>query len=247
MNSHRIHIPIVTGENNIFLVNGELKNMQVGEMWEINNELPHMVENRSDEDRIHLIVDWIPNYTGRSQEEVLAPEQASGPEGERSDSETLNMMVADAYQAQRSANGQVPILRRAESIYRQVLDIDASHVAANNLLGLLCMQTRRFDEAVTYIEAALGENPDDAQAHSNLGLALKDLGRIEEAVTHLEKALLLAPGNPRTLNNLGNVYRELGRLNEATVSYRQALAIDPAYDEASHNLGVVLQQVESNR
>lgn len=247
MNSHRIHIPIVTGDNNIFLVNGEQKNMQVGEMWEINNELPHMVENRSDKDRIHLIVDWIPNYTGQSQAEVLAPQRAEGTEGERSDSETLDMMVAEAYQAHRSANGQVPVLRRAESIYRQVLDIDAGHLTANNLLGLLCLQTKRFDEAVTFIEAALVQKPDDAQAHSNLGLALKDLGRIEEAATHLEKALLFAPGNPRTLNNLGNVYKELGRLNEATVSYRQALAIDSGYEEANHNLGVVLQQVESNR
>ena len=247
MNSHRIHIPIVTNERSVFLVNGEQKNMQVGEMWEINNELPHMVENQGDEDRIHLIVDWIPNHTGLPQEDVLAPRQAEGVADERSDSETLNMMVAEAYQAHRAANGQIPVLRRAESIYRQVLDIDASHNVANNLLGLLCMQTKRFDEAVIYIEAALVDNPDDAQAHSNLGLALKDLNRFEEAASHLEKALLFAPGKPKTLNNLGNVYRELGRLNEATVSYRQALAIDPAYEEASRNLGTVLRQVKSRQ
>ncbi len=243
MNSHRVHIPIVTNERNVFFVDGEQKNMRVGEMWEINNELQHMVENRSDEDRIHLIIDWIPNPDGRPPEEVLVPPSVGEGGNQRSRSETLNMMVAEAYQAHRSANGRMPVWRRAESLYRQVLDMEASHVAANNLLGLLCLQTKRPDEAATFIKAGLAENPDDAQAHSNLGLALKDLGQFDEAATHFERALLLAPGNPKTLNNLGNIYRQLGRLQEATESYRRALAIEPAYAEAKHNLGVVLQQM----
>ena len=244
LNCHRVHIPIMTNDRNIFYVNGEEKSMQVGELWEINNELVHMVENRSDEDRIHLIVDWMPNQAGRPQEEVLAPDMVNAAEGQRSESETLNMMVAEAYQAHRSGKGQIPKLRRAESVYRQVLDIDDSHVAANNLLGLLCLQTKRFEEAVQYINAALAQQPDDPQAHSNLGLALKDLGRYEQSVTHFQQALVFSPGNPKTLNNLGNVYRELGRMDEAIASYQQALAIQPAYKEANHNLTVALRQAE---
>lgn len=247
LNSHRVHIPIVTNTENIFFVNGEEKNMRVGEMWEINNELVHMVENRSDEDRIHLIVDWMPNHAGRPQEEVLAPEQENDAGEQRSDKETLNMMVAEAYRVHRSANMRAPELRRAESIYRQVLDIDTGHVAANNLLGLLCLQTRRPDEAVHYIQAALVKKPDDPQAHSNLGLALKDLGRHEAAVNHFQQALTFSPGNPKMLNNLGSAYRELGRLDEAIGSYRQALEIQPGYQEAQHNLAVVLRQVEIDR
>lgn len=244
MNSHRIHIPIVTNEQNVFFVNGEEKNMRTGEIWEINNESVHMVENRSDEDRIHLIVDWIPNLAGRQQEEVLLQEPGKGSGAQRSDAETLNMMVAEAYQTHRSANGHIPALRRAESIYRQVLDIDVRHVAANNLLGLLCLHSQRPDDAVNYISVALTEKPDDAQAHSNLGLALKDLARYDDAAGHFQQALLYAPGNPRTLNNLGNVYREIGRLDVAIESYRQALAIDPAYRDANHNLDVTLRQAE---
>ncbi len=247
LNCHRVHIPLVTNEQNIFFVNGEEKNMRVGEIWEINNELVHMVENRGDEDRIHLIVDWMPNHAGRRQEEVVLPEPNQEGVAQRSDAETLNMMTAEAYQTQRSANGHVPALRRAESIYRQVLDIDDKHVAASNLLGLLCLQTKRPDDAVNYISVALTEKPDDAQAHSNLGLALKDLGRYEEAASHFQQALLYSPGNPRTLNNLGNVYREVGRLDVAIESYRQALAIDPAYADAKHNLDVTLRQTEVER
>jgi tetratricopeptide (TPR) repeat protein len=247
LNSHRVHIPIVTNDRSIFFVNGEEKSMQVGELWEINNKLIHMVENRGDEDRIHLIIDWMPNHAGQPQANVLAPDPVNGEDGQLSHGETLDMMVAEAYQAHRSKNVRIPELRRAESLYRQVLDIDSSHVAANNLLGLLCLQTKRFDEAAHYIEAALAKKPDDPQAHSNLGLALKDLGRYEEAVIHFQQALLFSPGNPKTLNNLGNVYRELGRLGEAIASYQKAVAIQPAYAEANHNLTIVTRQAEINR
>ena len=38
----------------------EEKNMKVGEMWEINNgNKSHAVYNNSDEDRVHLIFDYI--------------------------------------------------------------------------------------------------------------------------------------------------------------------------------------------
>ncbi len=46
--------------------------MREGEFWEINNSLDHSVENQGDADRIHLIVDWMPNPSGQSVEELLA-------------------------------------------------------------------------------------------------------------------------------------------------------------------------------
>lgn len=72
MNCHRVHIPITTNDKVIFMVDGEKKNMQVGEFWEIDNSQDHSVENQGNEDRIHLIVDWMPNLSGQSEEDVLA-------------------------------------------------------------------------------------------------------------------------------------------------------------------------------
>lgn len=232
LNCHRVHIPIITNDKVIFAVGGEERKMQVGELCEINNGTVHAVENRGDEDRIHLIIDWMPNYDGRPEEEVLVSDQVNGTDAQPADSATLNAMVAQAYELHQS--GQEP---KAESIYRQVLDIDDSHASCNNLLGLLCIQTKRFDQAVNHINKALAEMPDDAQAHSNLGLALKDLNRFEEAAAHFKQALMLVPNNPKTHNSLGNIYRELGRFDDAIASYQQALVIQPAYVEAHHNLG----------
>ncbi|MCH8073339.1 MAG: tetratricopeptide repeat protein [Proteobacteria bacterium] len=239
LNCHRVHIPIITNDQVIFAVGGEEINMQVGEFWEINNGVDHAVENRSNEDRIHIIIDWMPNYAGQSQEEALTSDDAGGRSGTGVPKETMDAMIAQAYKVHQS--GQAA---RAESLYRQVLHADANNVVANNLFGLLCLQTKRFDEAAYHIEKALAESPDDAQAHSNLGIALKDLGRPEEAERHFHESLKLDPNNPKVYNNLGSIYMVLRRIDDAIRCFQQSLAIQPASAEVHYNLGSALLHLQ---
>jgi hypothetical protein len=58
MTAKRTHIPIITNSKVTFTVNGETKYLKEGEIWEINNSKVHSVDNNSDEDRIHLIIDY---------------------------------------------------------------------------------------------------------------------------------------------------------------------------------------------
>jgi hypothetical protein len=57
----RIHIPIITNPEVLFYVNKELVPMKMGECWYANFQLPHSVENRSFEPRVHLTIDCIRN------------------------------------------------------------------------------------------------------------------------------------------------------------------------------------------
>ena len=59
--ARRHHIPITTNEDVLFFVNKESKNMKIGECWEINNSLLHSVENNGSTERIHLMLDILPN------------------------------------------------------------------------------------------------------------------------------------------------------------------------------------------
>ncbi len=74
---HRIHVPIITNDHTFFMVGGEQKVMRPGEMWEINNATFHAVDNQGDEDRIHMIIDWVPYFTLRPEDKNPAPKQAS--------------------------------------------------------------------------------------------------------------------------------------------------------------------------
>lgn len=239
LNCHRVHVPLITSDDIAFFVGGVEINMKAGEFWEINNSVDHAVENRSDEDRIHVIIDWMPNFGGLPQEKVLTPPDAQEPGGKGVPAETLNAMIAEAYQVHRA--GQVA---RAESLYRQVLNLDPGNVVANNLFGLLCLQTKRFDDSARFIRKALAGNANDAQAHANLALALRALRQPEDAARHFHESLKLNAANPGVYNNLGGVYIELGRIDDAIRCYQQALAIQPALAEAHFNLGsaLLLQQ-----
>ena len=57
--SHRMHLPIITNEQNLFSVGDTEMHMKAGELWEINNRREHGVVNSGSEDRTHLIIDYV--------------------------------------------------------------------------------------------------------------------------------------------------------------------------------------------
>lgn len=57
----RHHIPIITNDNVSFVIDGERKFMGVGEIWEVNNNKMHQVWNEGETDRVHLLIDILPN------------------------------------------------------------------------------------------------------------------------------------------------------------------------------------------
>ena len=53
----RVHVPVVTDRRVEFFVGGRRLMMAEGEAWCIDFSLPHRVSNRSDKDRVHLVID----------------------------------------------------------------------------------------------------------------------------------------------------------------------------------------------
>lgn len=57
----RIHLPIITNSKVLFLIDNEERNLKRRELWEINNtQKVHGVINDGDNDRVHMIVDFLP-------------------------------------------------------------------------------------------------------------------------------------------------------------------------------------------
>lgn len=57
--AHRIHFPIVTNAQTEFAVEGVVKHLAAGDLWEINNRKLHAVRNMGLEDRIHVAIDYV--------------------------------------------------------------------------------------------------------------------------------------------------------------------------------------------
>ena len=58
----RTHIPITTNPDVEFTIDGETKLLNVGEIWEINNNKLHAVANKGTTDRVHLLIDVLPYW-----------------------------------------------------------------------------------------------------------------------------------------------------------------------------------------
>jgi hypothetical protein len=64
---HRIHIPITTNPRVRFMIDGRPYRMEVGKVYEINNQKQHSVMNKGSEARVNFIFDYVPpNFIDRS-------------------------------------------------------------------------------------------------------------------------------------------------------------------------------------
>ena len=57
---HRIHVPITTNPAVRFMIEGKPYQFEVGQAYELNNQLKHSVLNMGSEDRISFIFDYVP-------------------------------------------------------------------------------------------------------------------------------------------------------------------------------------------
>lgn len=53
----RFHIPVITNKQVEFFLEGEQMHLQEGECWYMNFNLPHSLHNKSNTERIHLVID----------------------------------------------------------------------------------------------------------------------------------------------------------------------------------------------
>lgn len=57
----RFHIPVITNEDVEFYLDKERMNLKEGECWYMNFNLPHALHNKSNTNRIHLVIDGMVN------------------------------------------------------------------------------------------------------------------------------------------------------------------------------------------
>jgi protein O-GlcNAc transferase len=133
---------------------------------------------------------------------------------------------------------------KAEQLSRLILNAQADHFEALQLLGIMAAQTRRSDEAAGLLARAVAARPTDAAAHNNYGNVLYELKRFEEALAAYARALKIKPNYAEAYNNRGLTLQKLKRFEEALDSCARALQIKPDYAQAHNNRGVTLHELK---
>lgn len=122
---------------------------------------------------------------------------------------------------------EMDLVEVTEKDLQQILETDPDDPNALNALGYtLADRTDRYAEALSLIERALEQLPDEAAVVDSMGWVQYKLGNLELALDYLERALSL-DYDAEIVAHLGEVLWALGRHDEARETWRQGLEKNP--------------------
>jgi protein O-GlcNAc transferase len=127
---------------------------------------------------------------------------------------------------------QLNKLAEAESLYKQVLDIQPNHTIAQISLAEILQTQNKLDEAIFAYHNALHLQPNSIIAAgilNNLGNIFKEQNQLERAVECYHQALQLDPNDPFLYHNLGTTVCDQGKLSAGIDAFEQALKIQPDF------------------
>ena len=117
--------------------------------------------------------------------------------------------------------------KRAEELFRVILQEDPSHPAALVGLGALALAADRPWDAERLLRHALRQSAHLPLALRGLGPALLALGRIQEAEDAAQRVLQVEPENPQSWVTLAAVATRLLQQERALEAYERAAALQP--------------------
>jgi hypothetical protein len=93
-------------------------------------------------------------------------------------------------------------------------------------------------KAVAYLEKAIQEKPDFAEAYNNRGNAYREMKQYALAMQDYNKAISLKPNLEKSFNNRGNIYFDQRNFQMAIQDYNKALSLNASYNLAYLNRGL---------
>jgi tetratricopeptide (TPR) repeat protein len=99
--------------------------------------------------------------------------------------------------------------------------------------GTIALEQGALPEAIRWLQIAVEQAPERAEAQEKLGVAYFLSGDPPTARPYLERACQLDPGSASAHLNLAAIYAELRMFSEARIQAIEALRLDPAETRAA--------------
>jgi tetratricopeptide (TPR) repeat protein len=106
-------------------------------------------------------------------------------------------------------------------------------------IGHIYLDRGKYDQAISYFQLRLKEDPEDTVLLNGLAIAYKDKNDLKKAEELLAQAIRLEPKDSGSYNNLGTIYYQKGEMERAKSYLQKALEVDPKNAAARDNLGAV--------
>jgi len=151
-----------------------------------------------------------------------------------------DMKVDDLIESAR-ASADSGNLMVAEALLKRATEVDPRNKYAWNNLGLIYLQMRQNDQAITCFQKQIEVNPYDEYAYNNLGRAYWQERKYDDAVKAFTKQLENNPLDKYAHANLGQMYEEWHKYDLAVPELEKALSLTTGTDAQSQAQASTLQ------
>ncbi|MGH9679155.1 MAG: tetratricopeptide repeat protein [Candidatus Acidiferrales bacterium] len=176
-----------------------------------------MLDGSSGDYEIQLDLGQVYEQARRWPEAEQAVHDAEKLNPAASEKEMAGFLLGAIYERQKKYD-------LAEEQFRQVLSANPRNSSTLNYYGyMLADRGIRLDEAVSLIQRAMAEDPNNAAYEDSLGWAYYKQDKLPEAEELLRKAVLQEGHDPTILGHLGDVYAKMGKDSLAEAQWKKSL------------------------
>jgi len=173
--------------------------------------------NASDRDT-YLNIAQIYERARRYKDAEQSARSAEAVAGSPRDNEMVWFLLGAIYERQK-------MFDKAEVEFKKALDVDPKSAAVLNYYGYMLGDLGiRLDEAQSFVQRALAEDPYNGAYLDSLGWIYYKQNKLADAEATLRKALNRESHDPTIHAHLGDVYAKSGRPEQAAAEWEKSLA-----------------------
>lgn len=151
--------------------------------------------------------------------------------------------LAATYYAMGKQRGDQSLLRQAEGLYHQCLDLSPDHTDCHRGLAALLVDTNRSESAFTLLRRWSDRSPQIANPRVELARLYEEFGDRPSARRHLTDAIQIDQRHPRAWTALANLREQEGQLAQALSDYQQAYALNGGQAELANRIANLQQRI----
>ncbi len=188
-----------------------------GQTDEAASALRGLLDGSSSDFEIQMDLGQVYEQGHRWAEAEQAAHAAEKVESKTADREMAGFLLGAIFERQKKYD-------LAEEEFRKVLAVNPGNTSTLNYYGyMLADRGIRLDEAVSMVQRALADEPDNAAYQDSLGWAYYKQNKLPEAEEWLRKAAAKENHDPTILSHLGDVYSKMGKDSLAESQYQKSV------------------------
>jgi len=166
-------------------------------------------------------------------------QQALGTDPKNADA-YYNLAAAHHHMGKRASDPA--LLKQAENLYNQCLNLAPDHTDCHRGLAVLLVDTDRSNEAFTLLQRWALRSPHVADARVELARLYEEFHDKQTAQMHLYDAVAIDPSNFRAWKALGKIREESGDYAQALANYQRSYQLNAFQDRLGERIAGLQQR-----